>query len=113
MKKEKFDITGMSCSACSSRVEKAVRKVDGTANVTVNLLTNSMQLEYDEAKTNPAAIIAAVEHPRVRVVGKLLELGMDLQRDLLQFHRSVCRTGECADICVYAVPARPADPLPQ
>ncbi len=62
MKKEKFDITGMSCSACSSRVEKAVRKVDGTANVTVNLLTNSMQLEYDEAKTNPAAIIAAVEH---------------------------------------------------
>ena len=50
MKKEKFDITGMSCSACSSRVEKAVRKVDGTANVTVNLLTNSMQLEYDEAK---------------------------------------------------------------
>ena len=44
MKKEKFDITGMSCAACSARVTKAVEKVAGTQDVNVNLLTNSMQL---------------------------------------------------------------------
>ena len=61
MKKEKFDITGMSCAACSARVTKAVEKVAGTQNVNVNLLTNSMQLSYDESATSAAAIIAAVE----------------------------------------------------
>ena len=61
MKKEKFDITGMSCAACSARVTKAVEKVAGTQDVNVNLLTNSMQLSYDESATSEAAIIAAVE----------------------------------------------------
>ncbi|MDY6349572.1 MAG: heavy metal translocating P-type ATPase [Selenomonas sp.] len=61
MKKEKFDITGMSCAACSARVTKAVEKVVGTQDVNVNLLTNSMQLSYDESATSAAAIIAAVE----------------------------------------------------
>ncbi len=61
MKKEKFDITGMSCVACSARVTKAVEKVAGTQDVNVNLLTNSMQLSYDESATSAAAIIAAVE----------------------------------------------------
>lgn len=60
MKKEQFTITGMTCSACSARVEKTVAKVDGTKDVSVNLLTNSMQLEYDEAKTSVPAIIKAV-----------------------------------------------------
>lgn len=60
MKKQQFTITGMTCSACSARVEKAVAKVDGTKEVSVNLLTNSMQLEYDEAKTSVPAIIKAV-----------------------------------------------------
>ena len=61
MKKAKFDITGMSCAACSARVTKAVEKVTGTQDVNVNLLTNSMQLAYDEDATSTAAIIAAVE----------------------------------------------------
>ena len=60
MKKQQFTITGMTCSACSARVEKAVAKVDGTKDVSVNLLTNSMQLEYDEQKTSVPAIIKAV-----------------------------------------------------
>lgn len=60
MKKQQFTITGMTCSACSARVEKAVTKVDGTKDVSVNLLTNSMQLEYDEQKTSVPAIIKAV-----------------------------------------------------
>ncbi|WP_297964626.1 heavy metal translocating P-type ATPase [uncultured Anaerovibrio sp.] len=61
MKKEKFDVTGMTCSACSSRVQKTVEELAGTHGVAVNLLTNSMQLEYDEAIISPEAIIAAVE----------------------------------------------------
>lgn len=60
MKKEKFDVTGMTCSACSSRVEKCVSKLDGTADVTVNLLTNSMQVEYDENVLSERQIIDAV-----------------------------------------------------
>ena len=42
MQKETFDITGMTCSACSSRVEGCVRKLPGVENVSVNLLKNSM-----------------------------------------------------------------------
>ncbi len=61
MQKAKFTITGMTCSACSARVQKAVSQVAGTQDVNVNLLTNSMQLQYDAAQTSPAAIIAAVE----------------------------------------------------
>ena len=61
MKKEKYNITGMSCSACSARVEKAVGKLQGIAGVTVNLLTNSMQVQYDESKLQSAMIVSAVE----------------------------------------------------
>lgn len=39
---DRFDVTGMSCAACSARVEKAVAKVEGVDSVAVNLLTNSM-----------------------------------------------------------------------
>ena len=60
--KEKFDVTGMSCSACSSHVEKCVSKLEGINTVSVNLLTNSMQVEYDETKLDTGKIIEAVEH---------------------------------------------------
>lgn len=60
--KQKFDVTGMTCSACSSRVEKCVRNLDGITDVSVNLLTNSMQAEYDESKISTDTIIQAVEH---------------------------------------------------
>lgn len=60
MKKEKYIVTGMTCSACSSRVEKAVNKLEGIEKASVNLLTNSMQVEYDEGKLNEEAIIKAV-----------------------------------------------------
>jgi len=61
MKKERFAITGMTCSACSARVEKAVTALAGTEKVSVNLLTNSMQLFYDEGQVSPVQIIEAVE----------------------------------------------------
>ncbi len=59
--KERFDVTGMTCSACSSHVEKSVSKLTGVENVSVNLLTNSMQVEFDESKLDTAGIIKAVE----------------------------------------------------
>ena len=60
MTKENFDVTGMSCSACSARVEKAVGKIVGAENVSVNLLTNSMQVRFDEDKISVAQIVEAV-----------------------------------------------------
>lgn len=59
--KERFDVTGMTCSACSSHVEKSVGKLTGVENVSVNLLTNSMQVEFDENKLDTAGIVKAVE----------------------------------------------------
>ena len=50
----------MTCSACSARVEEAVKSLNGTDKVTVNLLTGRMSLAYDETKLSPADIIAAV-----------------------------------------------------
>ena len=64
---QKFKVTGMSCAACSSRVEKAVAKVPGVQSVAVSLLTNSMGVEYDPDRREgeaaaelTAAIIKAV-----------------------------------------------------
>lgn len=58
--KQTFNVTGMTCSACSSHVEKAVSKVPGVSAVAVSLLTNSMQVTYDESAVAPDAIIQAV-----------------------------------------------------
>ncbi len=58
---EKYLITGMSCAACSARVDKAVRSIKGVKEVNVNLLTNSMIVSYDEKQTNSKSIIKAVE----------------------------------------------------
>lgn len=59
--KQKFDVTGMSCAACSARVEKCVSKLEGVDNVAVNLLANSMVVEYDETQLDAGGISAAVE----------------------------------------------------
>lgn len=60
MKKEKFDVTGMTCSACSAAVERAVGHMDGVSAVTVNLLSNNMTVEYDDTLLEPKAIIDTV-----------------------------------------------------
>lgn len=59
--KQKFDVTGMTCSACSAHVEKSVGHVNGVIQVSVNLLQNSMTVEYDENITGENEIIKAVE----------------------------------------------------
>ena len=55
---EQYNVTGMSCAACSARVEKAVSKVPGVTSCSVSLLTNSMGVE---GTADPAQVIAAVE----------------------------------------------------
>ena len=55
---EQYNVTGMSCAACSARVENAVKKVDGVTSCAVSLLTNSMGVE---GTASPEAIIAAVQ----------------------------------------------------
>ena len=59
--KEKYNITGMSCSACSSHVEKVVSELDGVSAVSVSLLQNSMTVEYDKTKISSETIAQAVK----------------------------------------------------
>lgn len=59
--KQKFDVTGMTCSACSAHVEKSVSKLEGVQCVNVNLLQNSMVVEYDDNALGTTDIIYAVE----------------------------------------------------
>ena len=58
--KQKFNVTGMTCSACSAHVDKAVRKLDGVCEVNVNLLGGSMTVDWDGGLT-PEQIVSAVE----------------------------------------------------
>lgn len=60
MKNAKFNIQGMTCSSCSSHVEKAVSKLEGVKNVNVNLLLNNMIVNYDETIVDNEKIIQAV-----------------------------------------------------
>ena len=70
--KSVFNITGMSCAACAARVDKAVSVVRGVQSVAVNLLKNTMRVEYDEKTVSPAVIVSAVERAGygARVLGE-------------------------------------------
>ena len=61
MKKETYDITGMSCAACSARIEKGISGMEGMQQCSVNLLKNSMTVSYDEAKLDSGEIVHQVE----------------------------------------------------
>lgn len=61
MIKQKYDISGMSCAACSAKVEKTISALKGAANVQVNLLTNSMNIEYDEHILSASDILSAID----------------------------------------------------
>ena len=58
--KETYHVTGMTCTACSSHVEKAVGKVAGVRSVSLNLMTGSMLVDYDQTAVTPADIVKAV-----------------------------------------------------
>ena len=59
--KETFDIQGMTCAACSARVQKAAGGVPGVTEASVNLLKNSMELDFDGTDATAAAVVAAIE----------------------------------------------------
>ena len=61
MKTSRFTVTGMSCSACSSHVEKCVSKIEGVHTVSVNLLAGSMEVSYDETVLKDADIVKIVK----------------------------------------------------
>ncbi|MDE7113594.1 MAG: cation transporter, partial [Acetatifactor sp.] len=58
---ERYHITGMTCSACSAHVEKAANKLNGVEKASVNLLTETMDITYDEQVLQEQDIIKAVE----------------------------------------------------
>ena len=84
---EQYNVTGMSCAACSTRVEKAVSKVPGVTSCSVSLLTNSMGIE---GTASPESIIKAVEdagygaskkgaaQKQREIARNLMRLGLDL-----------------------------------
>lgn len=61
MKKQLLDITGMSCSACSSRIDKVVNRMQGVEQMSVNLLKNNAHVTFDESVVDEKAIIARIE----------------------------------------------------
>ena len=86
---EQYNVTGMSCAACSARVEKAVKKVPGVTSCSVSLLTNSMGVE---GTASPAAILSAVQEagygasPKNASASKASEASADL--DALADHET-------------------------
>lgn len=60
MKSQKFNVTGMTCSACSARIDKNIKKTNGVIEANVNLLTNSMNVKYDESVLSENDIIKVV-----------------------------------------------------
>lgn len=62
MRKEKYNVIGMTCSACQAHVDKAVREMKGINDVNVNLLSNSMDVEFDENIVSESDIFKAVEN---------------------------------------------------
>ncbi len=61
MKTQKFNVTGMTCSACSARIEKNINNTNGIIEANVNLLSNSMSVKYDESILTEGDIIRVVE----------------------------------------------------
>ncbi len=60
-KKISVDVLGMTCAACSTRVEKALNKQEGVKTATVNLLANKASIEFDESKVKKEDLIKLIE----------------------------------------------------
>ena len=90
MKKTKFNITGMTCSSCSSHVEKAVKSLKGVKSVNVNLLSNSMVVDFDNTIINENEIINRFKTTNLITVGikdrddKISSLGEEIAITLIE-----------------------------
>ena len=79
--KKKYDVIGMTCSACSAHVDKAVRHIDGVEEVNVNLLNNSMVVEFDEDKIQDDMILKAVEDAGYKAISQNQEHVVETKDD--------------------------------
>lgn len=92
MKSQKFDIKGMTCSACSTAVDRNVKKLEGINEVNVNLLNNSMIVKYDENVLNNETIIKKVQDAGYEEF--LVENGKKNQKNLTEENLSKTETNE-------------------
>ncbi|MFW3425537.1 heavy metal translocating P-type ATPase [Aliarcobacter butzleri] len=92
MKSQKFDIKGMTCSACSTAVDRNVKKLEGINEVNVNLLNNSMIVKYDENVLNNETIIKKVQDAGYEAF--LVENGKKNQKNLTEENLSKTETNE-------------------
>jgi len=121
--KHKFNVTGMSCAACSARVEKAVKPLAGVNDVSVNLLKSSMVVEFDDGVLSDEAICRAVQEAgygasqadtqEKRAVPGTAGLARDLgeQADAILL-RLVASIGICAILMYFAMGPMLGLPLP-
>lgn len=79
--KRKYDIIGMTCSACSAHIDKAIRHIDGIQSVNVNLLNNFMVVEFDEDKVNDALIMKTVEEAGYKAMPEKTEVQQATQNE--------------------------------
>lgn len=91
MKKERFEIEGMTCSACVAHVEKSVKALPGVDEAAVSLLTNSMSILYDESKMDEATIMAAVDHAGYKAHVAREDLAQEVKRSREQKDRGMLR----------------------
>lgn len=92
MKSQKFDIKGMTCSACSTAVDRNVKKLEGINEVNVNLLNNSMTVKYDENILNNEIIIKKVQDAGYEAF--LVENGKKTQKNSTEENLSKTETNE-------------------
>lgn len=92
MKSQKFDIKGMTCSACSTAVDRNVKKLEGINEVNVNLLNNSMIVKYDENVLNNETIIKKVQDAGYEAF--LVENGKKTQKNLTEENLGKIETNE-------------------
>ena len=98
----KFDITGMTCAACSARVEKVTAKVSGVSKAEVNLLAGKMVVEADNADV-AKAIIAAVENAGygARQCGAQAPKKPKVNTDMKQMKRRIIGSAVCLSLLMY------------
>ncbi|WP_152018197.1 heavy metal translocating P-type ATPase [Aliarcobacter butzleri] len=92
MKSQKFDIKGMTCSACSTAVDRNVKKLEGINEVNVNLLNNSMIVKYDENVLNNETIIKKVQDAGYEAF--LVENGKKTQKNSIEDNLGKIETNE-------------------
>lgn len=106
MKSQKFDIKGMTCSACSTAVDRNVKKLEGINEVNVNLLNNSMIVKYDENVLNNEAIIKKVQDAGYEAF--LVENGKKTQKNSTEDNLGKIETNELKDRLIisfiFAIP---------